>query len=339
MREMSFARSGLRAGRIRGIDVWIHWSLLLWFAYVFYQEWVGQKNGVPLRGWEMTLHVAVWWAAVGFSILVHELGHCYFAFQQGGSADAVVLWPLGGLAHCDAPHLPRNQFFVAAGGPIAELLIIIPAGIWIALSPDLNADAFPRAGQSLLETALGALFWQNVLLLGLNVIPVYPLDGGRMFQAIVWGKIGSFGRATIITVWTSRIAILSTIVVGILLPKEIGGRLSFLGLMLLGWAIFETEKLNLRLRSGEEEDFIFGYDFSRGYTSLERTATRSRPQAKPSFLQRLKLRAHENRQAREAETRRRVDALLEKISREGMASLSRRERKFLERASRRFNKT
>ncbi len=338
MREMSFSRSGLRAGRIRGIDVWIHWSLLLWFAYVFYREWVGQKDGAPMGGWEMMLHLAVWWVAVGFSILVHELGHCYFAFQQGGSADAVVLWPLGGLAHCDAPHLPRNQFFVAAGGPIAQLLVTIPAGIWIALSPDLNASAFPTAGQSLLGTALGALFWQNVLLLVLNVIPIYPLDGGRMFQALVWGKLGSFGRATIVTVWTSRTVIILTLIVGLLLPKERTGSFSFLAFMVLIWAVIETERLNQRLRSGEDGDFVFGYDFSRGYTSLERTATRSRSQARLSFMQRLKLRAQENRQVRESETRRRVDAILEKISREGMTSLSRRERKFLDRASRRFSK-
>jgi stage IV sporulation protein FB len=329
MSERTFLTSGIRVLRLRGIDVWIHWSLLLWFAYTFYLNWVD----LPDAAIESILKTVVWWAAVFLSILVHELGHCYAAFRQGGGADAIVLWPLGGLAHCDAPHLPGSQFWVAAGGPLAQCIPTAISGLLI-LALGLDPSAFPTAGESYLEVALGALFWWNLILLAFNLLPLYPFDGGRMLQAILWRKLGSHGRATVITVWTSRITILlgAFVLLFILSPAY-----RWPALFILMWALWDTERLWVRLQSGEEEEGgAFGYDFSRGYSSADRTATREKNRAGGSILGRLRGRSRETRRAREAEVRRRVDILLEKISRDGLGSLSRRERKFLEQASRKY---
>jgi len=198
----------------------------------------------------------------------------------------------------------------------------------------IKAGAFPGFQESYLAVALGAFFWWNAVILAFNLVPLYPLDGGRMFHALLWGKLKSHGRATLITIWVSRGVIILALIVGLFVRDQV---YSWPVVLILIWALYETERLRHRLQGGEEgEDYAFGYDFSRGYTSLERTATRDRPQARPSLFQRLRTRARESREVREAEVRRQVDTLLEKIAREGLASLSRGERKFLERASRRF---
>ena len=102
----------------------------------------------------------------------------------------------------------------------------------------------------------------------------------------------------------------------------------------------EARAARERLIHGEEEDGIFGYDFSRGYTSLERTATRRAPR-KPFLAgvrERRRARALAQQKERDRLLRERVDHLLEKISREGMASLSRAEQKFLAQASKALRK-
>jgi Zn-dependent protease len=333
MDERSFKNSGLRLGRIYGVELWIHWALLLWFGYVFYLEWI---DATEATRWDSILRTVVWGLATWGTIIIHELGHCYAAHRQGGGADAIVLWPLGGLAYCDAPHLPRNQFWVAIGGPLAQVIPTALAGAAI-LALHLDVGMFPRANESYLAVALGSFFWWNVVCLVFNLIPLYPLDGGRVFQALLWGKLRNFGRASLITIWASRVTALTGIFLGLFVLDQ---RFSWLTVGILIWALYGAERLRMRLLSGEEEDYVFGYDFSRGYTSLERTATRERPKSKQraSIIERFKTRSRARAELRETEIRRQVDVLLDKISKEGMASLSHAERKFLEQASKKFHR-
>jgi len=325
MGERKFFNSGIRVCRVRGIDLWIHWALILWFAYILYLKWTDKTLG----GLQSILESLLWWTAILGTTLIHEIGHCWMAFRQGGGADAIVLWPLGGLAFCDAPRLPRNQFWVAAGGILFQLVPTALSGLgYLALArwaaPTSEAVAYAAM-------FLGALFWWNLLLIIFNLLPIYPLDGGRMLQTILWARFG-YGKGTVITVWVSRIGILVAAVLVLFVLQDLMG---WLALAVFIWAFFETERLWVRLQSGEDEESLFGYDFSRGYTSVERTATRDRPTGIPIFGKLIE-RRRANRREREADVRRRVDELLEKISREGMASLSARERKFLDQASKKF---
>src|SRR5437870_4230278 len=72
-----------------------------------------------------------------FSVLLHELGHCFAARRVGGDADEILLWPLGGLAACDVPHQPRAHFITAAGGPAVNLLICLICGLALAFAFDV----------------------------------------------------------------------------------------------------------------------------------------------------------------------------------------------------------
>ncbi|MBI4586698.1 MAG: site-2 protease family protein [Planctomycetes bacterium] len=336
MEQRNFRTSGLWIARLRGIDLWIHWSLLLLFAYEIYKHWI------HMAGWESLGYWGLWTAAIFATIFLHELGHCYAAFRVGGGADAIVLWPLGGLAYCDAPRAPRAQFWVAAGGPLVNVgLAAFLAAAFLAMD---SSGLAPGIGIPFFSINFSAPYWLiflqgffswNITILLFNLLPIYPLDGGRIFQAVLWARLRSYGRASLVTVWASRVALLLLVLFAFFFAGE---STRWLTLAIAVWAFMHTEMLRHRLQE-EEEDHVFGYDFSRGYTSLERTMVkekrRSRRQ-KLSFFERYKRHLAKKRALKLAALKDRVDRLLEKISREGMQSLTPGEHRFLEGASRKL---
>ena len=103
-----------------------------------------------------------------------------------------------------------------------------------------------------------------------NLIPLYPLDGGRMFHALLWGFLrrrhgpAAYARATLGTVWISRLTAAAGVIYAFWTQE-------FWLALIFVWAWTGTESLRKQLSEGAEEDYSFGYDFSRGFTSLERS--------------------------------------------------------------------
>jgi hypothetical protein len=173
-----------------------------------------------------------------------------------------------------------------------------------------------------------------------------------MFQTLSWSLLGSHGQATLLTLRVSRVAAIAALAAGVILcfisfsNQEFAFQHPFLfnfkeGLFFAGLIHFaEARAIKHRLEYGEEEEGIFGYDFSNGYTSLDRTATRSRKRASLLGTLREKFRQRElaEKQRKELLMRKRLDQVLEKISREGMESLSREEQRFLAKASKQLRK-
>jgi Zn-dependent protease len=336
----------LRVGRIRGVEVWLHWVLLFVLALQLLENYLRQIEW-PFSSW------LVYTATLLLSIFLHEVGHWIAAHLQGGGAEKIILWPLGGLAYCDAPHRPAAQFWVAAGGPIATFILGLLAGAiclaagWEYFFPILLAE---ETGFPFFRLAVQYMFLWNAFLGLLNLLPVYPLDGGRMLQSILWARLESHGQASLVTLRVGRVFAILALIGGIMLFFATRRFLQEWPLLeQLRWGLLcaailhfiEARAARERLvHGGEDEDGIFGYDFSRGYTSLERTATRSAPRR--SFLgavrERRRARALAQRREKERLLRERVDRLLEKISREGMGSLTRAEQRFLERASKALRK-
>jgi len=323
---------GLRVGSVAGIPVRIHWSLLLLWAYDLNKH-LSSPQGRPTVG--------LWAAAVGLSFLtifLHEMGHAIASRSVGGDTSEILLWPLGGLAFATAPNIWRSQLIVAAGGPLVTALIFGSSRLvfWLVRGwyPDAAWSDVVYTGESILVD------WQLTLLI-FNLIPLYPLDGGRIFHALLWGFFrrggghvpGAYGRATLLTVYVSR----ATVVAGI--AYSIATRSSFFSILIFFWAWSGTEALRRRLAQGAEEDYSFGYDFSRGYVSLEGRPPRpARPRRRGllEWIRGGRRRASPGRAAVAGEEEgQRLDELLVKISREGIASLNDEERSFLEEASRR----
>jgi Zn-dependent protease len=185
---MPLFRSGsLWLFRLIGIDVYVHWSwLLVAFFQVSYRARVAEEgNSWLFPPYESGKWHALQYLALFGIVLLHEFGHALACRRVGGFADTIVLWPLGGIAFVRPPQRADALLWTAAAGPLVNVLLIPLLGAlvlldgrfdWSTLSPDL--PLFVRA-----------IFALNLLLF-LNLIPVYPLDGGQMLQGLLWMVIG-----------------------------------------------------------------------------------------------------------------------------------------------------
>jgi Zn-dependent protease len=180
------------------------------------------------------------------------------------------------------------------------------------------------------QTLLARLFWINYILFLLNIVLIaYPMDGGRLLQCLLWPRFG-FRQSMMTIIYTGFIVILILLVYAV-------ARDSVLALGLAGFIFISSSQQFMLLETGGEES-VFGYDFSQGYTSLERD--RPPPRRRPNFWQRWKQRRAAQKLQREQEQReaeeRRMDELLEKVQHQGLQSLTDEERRFLTRVSAKY---
>jgi Zn-dependent protease len=339
---------GLRAGRMYGIDIYIHWFLLILLALQLLHMSVSDVPEGYVKDWGKVFKIfpAFAIALIG-SIFLHELGHALAAARQGGRCDRIVLWPLGGLAYCEAPDTPWTQFVVAVGGPLVTLALILFGGL-VCMIAGWPLLPYTNAEWGFFEILFQYVFLWNCLLLFINLLPCYPLDGGRMLHTWMWTRMGTNQGALLRTLGISRVVAIVAIAFGVVLlfmgftdkawsyKHPVIDHLDFL-LILCGLTYFMTARqIREQVMYGEMDDGgAFGYDFSRGYTSLENGDSGAEP--RPSWSERRReekaRRAEERESEKDREVRARLDELLEKISRDGMGSLSSDEKRFLEQAS------
>jgi Zn-dependent protease len=163
--------------RFSGIDVFLHWS---WFLVAAY-EISSRKGSYSSITWNVVEYLALF-----LIVTLHEFGHALACRQVGGTADHIVLWPLGGVAYVNPPQRPGASLWSIAAGPlvnVALLVILFVTGTlsqgsaWLAASPNLHA-------------LLRAIWWINLSLLIFNLLPIYPLDGGQILRSLLWFVLG-----------------------------------------------------------------------------------------------------------------------------------------------------
>lgn len=347
-------------GRFFGITVRVHILLIVVFLG-FYLRVAGGKD-YPVGAALDTLALL---GLLFLSVLLHEFGHCYGARLVEGEAQEILLWPLGGLASVDVPHTPRAHFIMVLMGPMVNFALCIATGLVLASAMLLPPISLPwdvwdffraplrnwaMAGDLVnakyassrqvtdglvlewWQLLAGRLFFVNWLLFWFNVlILAYPMDGGRLLQASLWPRLG-YARATL---WAVFVGFVFMFILGVvaLAANEV---------LLLALALFifaSCRQQWLLLETGGEEG-AFGYDFSQGYTSLERDQPPPPRRKQPNFFQRWLARRAARKLQRELEQQeadeRRMDELLEKIQRHGRASLTDEENRFLKRVADRY---
>lgn len=293
-------------------------------------------------------------------VLVHEFGHCFAARRVGGEASEVLLWPLGGLANVDVPHSPKANFITAAGGPAANVLICLGTGLALLFAfetsyrPPLNPFTwspysstpghillYNLKGEQLLmhrftlPVVYAQIFYLSWILFLFNSLLIgYPMDSGRMFQCILWPYVG-YRQATLYAVYAGFCTMFLLLLVAFFWNEVM--------LLLLAFFIYTSCTQQWLLLEHGGEDSLFGYDFSQGYTSLEKEGQQpaAQPRRKqPGFFQRwLQKRAARKLQAeqqRQLEEENRMDQLLEKIQRFGKDSLTEEEHRFLKKVADRY---
>lgn len=162
--------------RILGTDVKVHFTfiLLLGFLWISYQRTAGP---------EAALAIVVLFLSLFLCVLLHEFGHILMARRFGIRTPDVILLPIGGVARLERiPEEPNQELLIALAGPVVTA--VIAAGLWAWLVISGQPVAFTPTGDGRGTLAL-ELFQINLLLLGFNLIPAFPLDGGRVLRALL----------------------------------------------------------------------------------------------------------------------------------------------------------
>ncbi|HZP35793.1 MAG TPA: site-2 protease family protein [Methylomirabilota bacterium] len=182
--------STVRVLAIRGIPIKVHASWLVVYGLITWTLAVGYfPNVLPDRP------VAAYWAngllaalLLFVSVLLHELSHSFVAIAHGLSVRGITLHVFGGVSHLeDEPPTPRAEFLIAVVGPITSFAVA--AVLWAADAGGLVRPAWAQA-------VVAYLVLVNVVVGIFNLVPGFPLDGGRVLRAIVWKWTGTLPRAT-----------------------------------------------------------------------------------------------------------------------------------------------
>lgn len=176
-----------RVGKIAGIDVFIHATFLLLIAFVVLTHWI------PNRDPGKTIEGVVFILALFGCVLLHELGHALAARKYGVRTRDITLLPIGGVARLERmPEKPIQELWVALAGPAVNLAIalaLLPVVLFVSGAEPLGSLSV-TAGP-MLERLLVA----NVFLVGFNLLPAFPMDGGRVLRAMLAMRL-PYARAT-----------------------------------------------------------------------------------------------------------------------------------------------
>jgi Zn-dependent protease len=183
----SSSQGSIRLFRLAGIDVFLNWS---WFLVAVFE--INSRRG--------TYSSVVWnvleYLALFLIVLIHEFGHALACRQVGGTANKIMLWPLGGVAYVDPPPRPGATLWSIAAGPLVNValipifLLVISLGRsagWVESAPDLYQ----------LVVTVAQI---NYVLLVFNILPVYPLDGGQILRSLLWFVMGRHRSLMVATV-------------------------------------------------------------------------------------------------------------------------------------------
>lgn len=267
-------RSGIRIARIFGINIYIDWSWLFIFLLLtwslaagfgqFNTEWSSALN------WGIALLASLLFFA---SVLAHELAHSLVAKAQDIPVHNITLFLFGGVSNIQQnPRSPRAEFLMVGVGPLTSIVlgILFLVGFATTAGPQASALVTPRALFEQLSPLSTLLLWlgQINILLGLfNLIPGFPLDGGRVLRSILWGTTGDFLKGTrwaaIVGQAFAWLLILTGIAMafGIQVPLLGSGVVGGIWLAFVGW--FLSNAATRSLQQVQVEDILDGVTAER----------------------------------------------------------------------------
>jgi Zn-dependent protease len=226
--------------RIRGIQLAVHASFFLLLAYVGFVSW---QDG----GWISVMWNVVMLLAFFTCVVLHELGHSFTAMHFGVGVRRILLMPIGGMAEFDAiPRQPARELLITLAGPavnftiaaILWLMVGLPAG-WRLL----GFYDFPDTGTGFVQLLL---HW-NLVMGCFNLLPVFPMDGGRIFRALLATRL-PYLRATFWAATTGKIlAMLAAFIAAVVFQ-------SYLTAVLFGFIYFAGEAEYRAVQRRELED-------------------------------------------------------------------------------------
>lgn len=235
-----------RIGRLGGVEVRIDpsWSVIaLLIAYTFFLVLGAQFD----LGVAATIGLAVAMALVFFgSVLAHELAHSWVALARGIEVRGITLFLFGGATHADLEtEDPADELWISAVGPLTSLLL---AGLlWLASLP------LPEGP---IAFAVGYLAVLNLALAIFNLVPGFPLDGGRILRSLVWRSTGDLVRATRVAARAGRFVGFAIMALGFAQLLLLGALVGGLWFLAIGWFLAQAARAsfaNLAVKAALED--------------------------------------------------------------------------------------
>lgn len=259
-------RGALKILTVRDINVSIHWTFLFLVGWVVLVN-ARFGNSVPELGWSIIFVLALF-----ACIALHELGHALMASRYGIKAKNVVLLPIGGVASIEKfPGNPKQELMISLAGPFVNIAI---AALLLPFIQPYTPFWEYRTGASITHghDLLYNLQVANVALALFNLIPAFPLDGGRVLRALLGFKI-NYVRATAIAASIGKIIALGFVAAGIVFTNFL---LPLVGIFIIFSA--GTEEYYLRLKSlvkdlRLKEILMYDYNSLQSKTTVKEAAS------------------------------------------------------------------
>jgi Zn-dependent protease len=182
--------------RLMGVPIRLHFTFVLLLIFLL----------IGLGSSQSPVNYFFFILAMVASVLLHELGHAFVSSRYGIRTLEIVMFPIGGVARTERPPKPREEFWIAVTGPLVNLLI---AGAMLAVlySQKKTLDVL-ALGQPMDANLADRIILGNLILAGFNLLPAFPMDGGRMLRAVL-SPFKSEYEATRIATWCGRMLALS----------------------------------------------------------------------------------------------------------------------------------
>jgi Zn-dependent protease/CBS domain-containing protein len=176
-----------KIGEVRGIELYVHGTFLILLA------WIALSHVIHGHGAAATLEGVLFMSTIFGIVVLHELGHALAAARYGIRTRDITLYPIGGVASLERlPDQPRQEFVVALAGPAVNVaLAALLFGVLSLTNAPMGAEHLQLVGGSFLVK----LMWVNVSLAVFNMLPAFPMDGGRVLRAALALRMGH-DRAT-----------------------------------------------------------------------------------------------------------------------------------------------
>jgi len=227
-------KGAIKLFTIKGIEIRLDYSWFIIFALVTLSLALGY---FPMQypDWPTAIYwvLSIVTSILFFlSVLLHELAHSFVAISRGMKVPRITLFIFGGAAQiADEPESALDELFMAAMGPITSVIIgIICAGLWYL---------FDSQGITPLSALFGWLAIINVMLAVFNLIPGFPLDGGRVLRSMIWGATRDMAKATKIAASVGRGVAFTFILIGVLLLFS-GNAFNGIWLAFIGWFLLQA---------------------------------------------------------------------------------------------------
>ncbi len=232
-----------RVARVLGIDVRVHVSVAVIFMLIvsslalnvfpqWHPQWTAWLN------WSTAFTAGVLFFV---SLLIHELSHSVVAQRCGIGISAITLFLFGGVAEMQGePETPKDEFLIAGAGPLASLILALLFGLLASVSLSredlLLQEALDLSQLSAFTTICVWLASINLMLALFNLLPGFPMDGGRLFRAVLWWRSGNLLQATQLA---SRVgSACGWLFIGLGALQLLGGNpVNGLWMILIGWFI------------------------------------------------------------------------------------------------------